>query len=78
MFSVSLDDEKSKWKDAIRKDNLSWPTHVSDLKGWKSPVVTSYGFDGIPFTVLVNKEGKMIGKNLRDLKLEEKLNELFK
>jgi thiol-disulfide isomerase/thioredoxin len=58
VFSVSLDDEKSKWKDAIRKDNLSWPTHVSDLKGWKSPVVTSYGFDGIPFTVLVNKEGK--------------------
>ena len=78
VFSVSLDDEKSKWKDAIRKDNLSWPTHVSDLKGWKSPVVTSYGFDGIPFTVLVNKEGKMIGKNLRDLKLEEKFNELFK
>ncbi|MFM6934119.1 MAG: peroxiredoxin family protein [Flavobacteriales bacterium] len=78
VFSVSLDEDVNSWKAAIQKDQLSWPTHVSDLKGWKSPLVSTYGFDGIPFTILLNKEGNIIGKNLRGEKLEEKLNELLK
>ncbi len=78
IFSVSLDEDAAKWKEAISKDNLAWEFHVSDLKGWKSSVVANYGIEGIPFTVLVNKEGKIIGKNLRGEKLEETLNELLK
>lgn len=78
IFSVSLDEDASKWKEAISKDKLEWDFHVSDLKGWKSSVVANYGVEGIPFTVLVNKEGKIIGKNLRGEKLEETLNELLK
>lgn len=78
VFSVSLDDDAANWKAAIQKDKLEWPTHVSDLLGWKSPLVATYGFDGIPFTVLLNREGKIIGKNLRGEKLEEKLSELLK
>jgi thiol-disulfide isomerase/thioredoxin len=78
IFSVSLDEEAAKWKEAISKDKLAWEFHVSDLKGWKSSVVANYGIEGIPFTVLVNKEGKIIGKNLRGEKLEETLNELLK
>ena len=78
VFSVSLDEDVNSWKAAIQKDQLSWPTHVSDLKGWKSPLVSTFGFDGIPFTILLNKEGNIIGKNLRGEKLEEKLNELLK
>ncbi|MFZ9612602.1 MAG: redoxin family protein [Crocinitomicaceae bacterium] len=77
VYSVSLDEDASKWKEAIQKDKLSWKTHVSDLKGWKTPLVNTYGFEGIPFTVLLNKEGKIIGKNLRGEKLEEKLNEIL-
>jgi thiol-disulfide isomerase/thioredoxin len=78
IFSVSLDEDAAKWKEAISKDQLEWNFHVSDLKGWKSSVVANYGIEGIPFTVLVNKEGKIIGKNLRGEKLEETLNELLK
>ena len=78
IFSVSLDEDAAKWKEAISKDKLAWEFHVSDLKGWKSSVVANYGIEGIPFTVLVNKEGKIIGKNLRGEKLEETLNELLK
>jgi peroxiredoxin len=77
VFSVSLDDDANKWKEAIQKDHLEWPNHVSDLKGWKSPLVGRYGFDGIPFTVLLNRDGKIIGKDLRGEKLEEKLSELL-
>jgi thiol-disulfide isomerase/thioredoxin len=77
VFSVSLDEDIEAWKSAIAKDGLIWPNHVSDLKGWKTPLVTSYGFEAIPFTVLINQDGKVIGTNLRGTDLEQKLEELF-
>lgn len=77
IFSVSLDEDAAAWQEAIVKDRLSWPNHVSDLKGWEAPVIQDYGFSGIPFTVLLNKEGKYIGVNLRGAELEQKLKELF-
>jgi len=65
ILSVSLDNDPTKWKEAIQQDGLIWPTHVSDLRGWESGMPQLYGFDGIPFTVLVNPEGKLIAKGLR-------------
>lgn len=77
VFSVSLDDNAAAWKTAIESDGLEWPYHVSDLKKWNSIVVQLYKFDGIPHTVLIDKKGTIIGKNLRGIELENKLNELF-
>lgn len=77
ILAVSLDDKKEKWLEAIEKDGLPW-YHVSDLKGWGSEVAGLYGVDAIPYTVLVDKEGKIIAKGLRGKGLEEKLEELFK
>ena len=77
VFSVSLDEDIDAWKSAIKKDGLTWPYHVSDLKGWGTPPVRTYGFEAIPFTVLINQEGKIIGTNLRGEQLEQKLEELF-
>lgn len=77
VYSVSLDRDKNRWIGAIKQDNLTWPNHVSDLKQWKSEAVKTYGFKGIPFTVLIDKEGKIIDKNLRGLALENKIKELL-
>lgn len=77
IYSVSLDRDKNAWLEAIKKDNLSWKNHVSDLKQWESPVVPLYGFDGIPFTCILDKEGNIAAKNLRGPALEEKLKELL-
>ena len=77
IFSVSLDENPEAWKEAIAKDKLSWPNHVSDLKRWDSPVIQQYGFTGIPFAVLLNKEGNFMAVNLRGAALEQKLKELF-
>ncbi len=77
ILGVSLDDKQDKWVDAIKKDGLPW-SHVSDLKGWDSQAAKLYGVDAIPFTVLLDKEGKIIDKGLRGTKLEAKLAELFK
>ena len=78
VFSVSLDQDATKWKQAIQKDNLIWPNHVSDLKGWNSSVVPLFNIQGIPYTILVNPEGKIIGVNLRGQELENRLKEIFK
>ncbi|AMS27009.1 hypothetical protein AEM51_08250 [Bacteroidetes bacterium UKL13-3] len=76
VFSVSLDDNKDAWMKAINDDKLLW-THVSDLKKWNASVVSSYNIESIPFTVLLDKEGKIIAKNLRGAELEKKLTELM-
>lgn len=77
IFSVSIDHDKNAWMEAIKKDNLIWKNHVSDVSGWQSPVVKLYGFSGIPFTVLLDKEGNIAAKNIRGPELEEKIKELL-
>jgi len=74
IYGVSLDRDKNSWLGAIESDNLDW-VHVSDLKYWQSDVVGLYGFSGIPYTVLIDREGKIIAKGLRGEQLENKLAE---
>lgn len=76
VFSVSLDNSRDKWKAAILKDALTW-THVSDLKGWQSSAAKLYKITGIPNTLLLDKNGKIVAKNLRGYQLEEALEKLF-
>ena len=77
IFSVSLDQEKDPWVKAIEKDGLAW-NHVSDLQFWNSAAAAAYGVQGIPATFLLDKEGKIIAKNLRGEELEKKLTEILK
>jgi thiol-disulfide isomerase/thioredoxin len=65
IYSVSLDKDISAWQKAIESDGLSWPNHVSDLLGWESSMPQLYGFQGIPHTVLIDKEGNYWGRSKR-------------
>ncbi|MDP4595588.1 MAG: TlpA family protein disulfide reductase [Crocinitomicaceae bacterium] len=77
VMSVSLDSNKDKWLAAIAADQLAWPNHVSDLGGWQSKVAQLYGVQSIPFTVLLDKEGRVIATNLRGAALEQALQQIF-
>lgn len=77
ILGVSLDRDKAQWTQAIAQDGLPWK-HVSDLAFWNNAAAQQYGVSSIPYTVLVDKEGKVLGKNLRGPALEEKLAEVFK
>ena len=77
VFGVSLDADKAKWEKAVADDQLTWP-HVSDLKGWKNEAAALYSVNSIPANLLVDKTGKIIGRNLREEKLREKIAELLK
>jgi len=77
ILGVSLDENKKQWQAAIQKDNLAW-THVSDLSGWNSSVVSLYNIKSIPSNVLVDPKGNIIAKDLRGVELENKLSNLLK
>jgi len=76
ILGVSLDQDKEAWLRAIEKDKLTW-TQVSDLKFWDSPVVALYQVEGIPMNFLLDKEGKIIAKNLRGEALEATLKKVL-
>lgn len=76
VYSVSLDGDKNKWKQAIEKDGLVWPYHVSDLKVWGSEVVAKYDIKGIPANVLINENGIIVARDLREDALEKTLRKL--
>ncbi|MEL6276437.1 MAG: TlpA disulfide reductase family protein, partial [Bacteroidota bacterium] len=57
--------QKKRWVDAIKKDGLSWPYHVSELKKWSGEASASYGVTGIPKTFLIDREGKIAAVGLR-------------
>ncbi len=76
VLGVSLDNNRAPWLAAIEKDGLVW-NHVSDLKGWKNDAAQLYGVSSIPHTVLVDRDGKIIARNLRGEQLTAKLREIF-
>src|SRR5664279_3881778 len=76
ILGVSLDKDRDSWKKAIIQDHLNWP-QMSDLKYWNSQAVETFGFQGIPFNVLVDPSGKVIAQELRGEDLDAKLKQVL-
>jgi peroxiredoxin len=72
IYGVSLDDNKDAWMGAIKTHKIEWKL-VSDLKGWKCAGSRAYAVNSIPATVLIDKTGKIVGKNLAISELEKYL-----
>ncbi len=77
IFQVSLDRTKEAWLNGIKQDHLEQWHHVSDLGYWQSSVVKLYHIQGIPTNYLLDKNGKIIAKNLRGQALAQKLEEIL-
>lgn len=77
IYSVSLDRTRDAWVRAIQQDGLEWPNHVSDLRGWTSSGGATYGIRSVPSTVLIDRDGRIIARNLRGQELANKLKEIF-
>ncbi|NII27104.1 AhpC/TSA family protein [Pseudoflavitalea sp. X16] len=65
VIGVSLDEDRDRWTDAIKKHNLPW-VQASDLKGWKNAVAVLYDIRSIPQYILVDPAGKIIA-NANDM-----------
>lgn len=76
ILGVSLDKTKDKWVKAIEKDELTWH-HVSDLRGWSNKVAKRYSVSSVPHTILLDKDGKILARNIRGESLEKALADIF-
>ena len=76
IFMVSVDNDRAAWMEAIANDNLSC-INVGDMKG-SFQAVTNYNVQELPFNYLLDKEGNIIGKNLKGPTLNNTLSNIFK
>lgn len=74
IVGISVDREADEWQEAIKNHQMDW-LHFNDAEGL---VADMYGVMGIPHTLLVDSEGKIVGKNFRGEQLSKKLAELLK
>lgn len=74
IYSISLDNNKKAWEKAIVIDNLKWPYHVSDLKGWNSSAALTYQINTIPNNLLIDPNGIIIGRSLSEQQIMKVLN----
>lgn len=77
IYAVCLDDKKESWQQTVKQDKINWVT-VSELKqAHASKAAMIYGVTALPQNYLIDKEGKIIAKNIRGVKLTDKLDEIF-
>jgi len=76
ILGVSLDNKKENWLKAIADDKLTW-THVSNLKSWDNPAAEKYAVGSIPANFLLDENGVILAKNLRNDELFKKVAELI-
>ena len=77
VLGVSLDQDKPKWLEAIKKDGLAW-NHVSDLKYWNNAVAAQFGIQSIPASFLIDPTGKIVARDLRGADLDKFLETTLK
>lgn len=77
VFSVSLDNKKDKWLQAIKDDGLIWDNHVSTLDPSNNQAAADYRVQAIPMSFLVDENGIIVAENLRGSALEAKVKELL-
>ena len=77
IIGVSLDKDSTSWKEAVKRLDMKW-VQVSDLQGWDNAAAKMFGVQSIPFTVIIDSEGKLIDAGLRGGELEMRIAGLLK
>jgi len=75
VYSVSIDRTKDAWLQALDVLNLPWAGNVFDAT---QEYAAQFGVSSIPFTILIDQNGKIIAKNVRGAYLEQYLGQLLR
>jgi thiol-disulfide isomerase/thioredoxin len=78
VLSYSIDDEYEDWTGCIADNELvhrNW-VHISVLKGWNSEALKFFGVNGVPYTALIDPEGKVVQFELRGEEMVKKLKKI--
>jgi thiol-disulfide isomerase/thioredoxin len=74
VYSVSIDRSKDAWLQSLNVLAMPW-TNVFDAT---QEYAAQFGVSAIPFTLLIDQNGKIIAKNVRGATLEQYLGQLLK
>ena len=74
ILGVSCDKDEVAWLQAIEEDELPW-LHIRDQRAEPYNPCDKYGISAIPTTILINKEGVIVGRNLNEAEIEAVLAE---
>jgi len=77
IYGISIDENKDDWKKAVAADRISW-LQVNEDGGWNAPVANLWKIDQIPTSYLLDKQGKIVARDLEGRQLEAKINQLLK
>ena len=69
ILGVSCDKDAAAWLKAIEEDELPW-LHIRDQRAEPYNPCDKYGISAIPTTILINKEGIIVGRNLTEAEIE--------
>jgi peroxiredoxin len=76
IIGISLDEEEAKLKSFIAEKNMTWQQYF-DGQGWKNKLSQKYGITSIPATFLLDRDGQVIGNDLRGPALQAELAKQF-
>ena len=78
VLSYSIDDEMEDWVTCIEDNELqhkNW-VHISTLKGWNSEGIKLFSVKGVPYTALIDPEGKVVQFELRGEEMVKRLKKI--
>jgi len=76
IVGISLDSDKTKLTSFMEAKKMTWQQYF-DGKGWGNKLAGKYGVSSIPATFLLDREGKIIAKNMRGEALETEVAKLL-
>ncbi len=76
LVSISIDEREKDWKKALKQENMIW-TQLNDRKGMNGPVVTKYKVYGVPYSLILDGEGRVVAGGVRGAELDDVLIELI-
>jgi peroxiredoxin len=77
IYGISIDENKDDWKKAVAADKISW-LQVNENGGWNAPVANEWKIDQIPTSYLLDKQGRIVARDLEGRQLDAAINQLLK
>lgn len=75
LLGISLDIDKERWKEAVKKDTLDWK-QTCDFSGWETETAKQFAIRALPANILLSPFGRIEGRNLSKEDIEKKIKEI--
>lgn len=74
IIGISVDEDRLAWHDAVKRNKMTWMQLGDDTQ----MASAMYDVRSIPHTILLDKDGVIVAKNLRGKELDDKIAEILK